>query len=109
MNKFNTGVQMPVTITTRVDDKLAKLIDEIAEKEGMDRSTILRRFLIKSANKWLIKKSLKDYEEGRITLRQAAKVCNLSLWEIIDEVKEGNIHVPYTLENLQEDLRGLDE
>ena len=36
---------MPITITTRVNDSLAKLIDKIAKKEGMDRSTVLRRFL----------------------------------------------------------------
>jgi len=36
---------MPVTITTRVDDELVKLIDQIAKKEGMDRSTILRRIV----------------------------------------------------------------
>ncbi len=39
---------MPVTLTTRVDEKLAKLIDEIAKEKGMDRSAIMRRFLRKA-------------------------------------------------------------
>ena len=72
---------MPVTITTRVNDDLLKLIDEIAKREGMDRSTVLRRFLEQSAKNWLIDKSLKEYEEGKLTLRQAAKISELSLWE----------------------------
>ena len=100
---------MPVTITTRVDDKLAKLINEIARKEGMDRSTILRRFLIKSAKEWNLEKSLQDYGEAKITLWQAAKGCDLSLWEMIEEVKKRTVHVPYTIEDLKEDIRSLSE
>ncbi len=44
----------------------------------------MRRFLTKAAKEWLIEKSLKDYEEGKITLWQAAERCGLSLWEIIE-------------------------
>ncbi len=98
---------MPVTLTTRVDDDLAKLIDEIAKEEGMDRSTVMRRFLAKAVKDWLIEKSLKDYEEGKITLWQAAERCGLSLWEIVNEAKRRDIHIPYTLDDLKEDVEGL--
>jgi len=98
---------MPVTLTTRVDEKLAKLIDEIAKQEGMDRSTIMRRFLSKAVKDWLIEKNLKDYEEGKITLWQAAENCGLSLWEITSEMKKRGLIIPYTLEDLKEDVRNL--
>lgn len=98
---------MPVTLTTRVDDELAKLIDEIAKQEGMDRSTIMRRFLSKAVRDWLIERNLKDYEEGRITLWQAAENCSLSLWEIINEAEKRRVIVPYTLEDLKEDVKDL--
>jgi predicted HTH domain antitoxin len=98
---------MPVTITTRVDDWIAKLIDEIARREGMDRSTVMRRFLLKGIREWRIERALKEYEEGKITLWQAAEKCNLPLWEMIDEVKKRIIHVPYTLEDLKEDIEGI--
>lgn len=98
---------MPVTVTTRVEDDLAEAIDEVAEREGMDRSTVIRRFLSKAVRDWLIERSLEDYEGGKLTLWQAAAKCGLSLWEMIDEVKKREVHVPYTLENLREDLKGL--
>lgn len=98
---------MPVTYTTRLEEDLAKVIDEVAKEEGMDRSTIIRRFLMKAAKEWLIEKSLDDYEQGRITLWQAAERCELSLWEIILEAKKREIHVPYTLEEFRADLKGL--
>ncbi|ADB58224.1 UPF0175 family protein [Archaeoglobus profundus] len=98
---------MGVTLTTRVDERLAKLIDEIAKEEGMDRSTVMRRFLAKAVRDWLIEKSLKDYEEGKITLWQAAERCGLSLWEMIEEVRSRGVHIPYTLEDLKEDVEDL--
>lgn len=100
-------VRVPITVTTRVEDELAELIDEVAKIEGMDRSTVIRRFLSKAVKDWLIERSLKDYEEGRMTLWQAASKCGLSLWEMISEAKKREVHVPYTLEELREDLKGL--
>ena len=98
---------MPVTVTTRIEEKLAKLIDEVAKKEGMDRSTVIRRFLLNASKEWQIEKSLEEYEQGKITLWQAARKCGLSLWEMIDEVKKHEVHVPYTLEDLRKDFKGL--
>ena len=98
---------MPVTITTRVEDDLAKAIDEVAKEEGMDRSTVIRRFLTKAVRNWVIEKSLVEYQEGKLTLWQAASKCGLTLWEMIDEVKKREIHVPYTLEELEEDMKDL--
>jgi predicted transcriptional regulator len=98
---------MPVTVTTRVEDELAKTIDQVAKSEGMDRSTVIRRFLSKAVKDWLIEKSLEDYEHGKATLWQAAASCGLSLWEMIGEAKKREIHVPYTLEELRSDLKGL--
>lgn len=98
---------MAVTITTRVEEDVSKLIDAIAKEEGTDRSTVIRRFLSKATREWLIEKCLKDYEAGRLTLWQGARKCGLSLWEMIDEVKRRGIHVPYTFEELREDLKAL--
>ena len=98
---------MPVTLTTRVEDELAKMIETVSKEEGMDRSTVIRRFLMKAAKDWLIQKSLQEYEEGKITLWQAARKCSLSVWEMIDEARKRQVHVPYTLEEFKKDLKGL--
>lgn len=74
----------------------------------MDRSTVIRRFLLKAVKDWLIEKSLEEYEEGKLTLWQAAEKCGLSLWEMIDEARKRRVHVPYTLEELKEDLKAFE-
>jgi predicted HTH domain antitoxin len=97
-----------VTVTTRVEEELVKIIDSIAKREGMDRSTVIRRFLLRAVKDWLIDRSLEEYEEGKLTLWQASKKCGLSIWEMISEVKKREIHVPYTLEDLKEDLKAFE-
>lgn len=98
---------MPVTITTRVEEPLAKEIDEIVKRELTDRSTVIRRLLAKGTKEWQIERAMQDYEEGKITLWQAAETCGMSLWEMIEEVKKKRVHVPYTLDDLKEDLVAL--
>ena len=98
---------MPTTLTTRVEDDLAKIIDKVSKEEGMDRSTVIRRFLMKAAKDWLIQNSLQEYAEGKMTLWQAARKCGLSVWEMTDEAKRREVHVPYTLAEFKEDLKGL--
>ncbi len=108
MIHFNTDVRIvPVTITTRVEEKLAETIDRIAKRESMDRSTVIRRFLDKAVKDWLIERNLEEYEGGKLTLWQAAKSCDLSLWEMIEEARKREIRIPYSLEDLKEDLSGL--
>jgi len=98
---------VPVTVTTRVDEDLVKIIDLIAKREGMDRSTVIRRFLLKAVKDWLVDRSLEEYEEAKLTLWQAAKKCGLSVWEMIVEVKRRGVRVPYTLDDLKEDLKAF--
>ena len=100
---------MPVTFTTRIEEDLAKAIDEVAKEEGIDRSTVIRRLLMKAVKEYLIDKSLEEYEQGKITLWQAATKCDMSVWEMVIEAKKREIHVPYTLEEFREDLKGLEK
>ncbi len=98
---------MPVTFTTRIEEELAGIIDEVSREEGIDRSTVIRRFLMKAVKEWLIEKGLEEYEQGKITLWQAAEKSCLSLWEMVLEAKKREIHVPYTLDEFREDLKAL--
>lgn len=60
---------------------------------------------MKSMKELTIEKSLDEYQRGKITLWQAAKKSDVSLWEMIDEVRKRSVHVPYTTEDLKDDLK----
>jgi predicted nucleic acid-binding protein len=46
------------------------------------------------------------YEE---VVWQAAKRCNISLWEMIQEAKQRHIHASYDMQELEKDLAALYE
>tara|TARA_Y100000310_G_C20413253_1_gene683072 strand:+ start:507 stop:803 length:297 start_codon:yes stop_codon:yes gene_type:complete len=98
---------MAITVTTRIENDVVDDIDTVAKQEAIDRSAVIRRFLIKSIKEWKIQKHLVEYEQGKTTLWQAAKQCELSLYEIIEEVKQRKIHVPYGIEEFKEDVKAL--
>jgi predicted HTH domain antitoxin len=99
---------MAKTVTTRIDDQYVNKIDEMAAKKGIDRSALLRLFLVNSLREQTIRDSLEDYQSGAITLWEAAQQCNLTLWEMIKEVEKSHIYVSYDLRDLKRDLMALD-
>jgi predicted HTH domain antitoxin len=98
---------MPKTVTTRLDDKYVDKIDEMAARKGIDRSALLRLFLVNSLEEQTIRDALEEYKSGAITLWEAAQHCNLSLWEMIKEIEKAHIYTNYDLNDLKKDLKKL--
>jgi predicted HTH domain antitoxin len=99
---------MSKTVTTRLDDQSVKKIDELAAKKGVDRSAVLRSFFLYALKDHQLQECIKDYEASKITLWEAAERCDLSLWEIIQEMKRSHIHACYDIDALRKDLEAMD-
>lgn len=50
------------TVTTRLGDGYVKKIDKIAARKGIDRSALLRSFLLCALKEHTIRDSLEDYK-----------------------------------------------
>ena len=100
---------MAKTVTTRLEDKYVRMIDELAAQRGVDRSALLRSFLIYALRENTLEEALKGYQDGRITLWQAAERCNMSLWEIIQVIRHRHIYSSYDMKELEKDLSALNE
>ncbi len=98
---------MAKSVTTRLDDKYVNKIDEIAAKKGIDRSALLRLFLINSLRGQSIRDSLENYKSGTISLWEAAQHCDLTLWEMVKEIEKAHIYSNYDLSDLKRDLAAL--
>jgi predicted HTH domain antitoxin len=98
---------MATTVTTRLDDKFVEIIDQIAVRKGVDRSAVLRSFLLSALKEHNIDEALERYQAGKITLWEAASACDLSLWEMVQEIQERHVHCYYGVKELEKDLRGL--
>jgi len=98
---------MAKTVTTRLDDECVGKIDEMAAKKGIDRSALLRLFLVNSLREQTIQDSLESYKAGTITLWEAAQLSNVTLWEMIKEIEKAHIHSNYDLTEFKKDLKAL--
>ena len=98
---------MTKTLTTRAPDNLAKEIENIAKEEQLDRSSLIRRLLADAVEQRRILKALKLYKENKISIGKAATIAKLSIWEILDLIKEKGLHFNYESIELSEDLKPL--
>ncbi len=49
------------------------------------------------------------YEHGRISLGKACEIANISQWEFADINRQLSITMPYSTENLKEDMKKLSD
>jgi predicted HTH domain antitoxin len=92
-------------ITTRVPEELAKEVERIAQAEALDKSTTIKRLLIKAVEAWKMDHALKLYQEGKISIGKAAETAGVSLWEILDNILKRKIPLQITRDDLEEDLK----
>lgn len=77
-------------MSLRLEKKEMKLIEEMAKKEGKDKSTISRQ-LIGYGLTYLM---IRLYREGRFSLEKVAKKLDLSVSETIDLLSEFGTKAP---------------
>ena len=91
-------------MAARFPESAVKTVEEIAKEESVDRSTIMARALEQYIKQWKLEKALKLYQKGKVTMWKAASIAGLSLWEMMDVVKERKIPLQYTYEDFKEDF-----
>lgn len=99
---------MTVVITARIDEALAREIEEYMKDFKVGRSTAIKMILSIGIRDWKTQKALKLYSEGKITLWKAAEMCDVSLREMIKKAAERGIPYQYSLSDLIEDIEAAD-
>ena len=85
---------MSKTISTRIDEKDAEKLEKIAERESIDRSALVRKFILQKLKEYDIKEMTELYQKGVVSLQEAASQANVSLYEIMEYVQKENIRPP---------------
>ncbi len=96
-------------IAFRLPLEIEKEIGMIAYLEDSDKSKLLRELIILGLKERKIKQALHLYCEGRITLWKAARLSDVSLWKMIEILKQKGIQLQYGERELKEDLKALRE
>lgn len=100
---------MTEVVSARLPKEKARLVEEIAKEEKVDKSTILEKAVEHYAREWKLKKALERYRDGQITLSRAAEIAEISIWEIIDLLAQKKVNLQYSADDLEEDLKALEQ
>lgn len=93
----------------RLSEETLKKLDEIADGEKKDRSMIIREFLDQGIKEKRIQNSIDKYKSGKVTAWRAAELAGLSLYEFIDILRDRKIPAQYSMEDLERDLKPIEE
>lgn len=92
-------------ISTRIPDEFEKQLDWYSRKEKIGRTIAFRKILESGLKQVTLEYALDLYQKGRITLWKSAEIAGLSLWEMLDIVREKKIPMYYTLEDAEKDIK----
>ena len=88
---------MGEAIGIRIEDNFLNIIDKLSKEESLDRSIMLRRLLNLGYSDFMKQKAKEKYLVGQITISQAAKMSNLTIWEMQKYLTEEGYKSEYSI------------
>lgn len=93
-------------LAVRIPEEIEKEIQEVIEREGLDKATAVRTLLQLGISEWRKQTALELLRDGKVTFAKAAEIAKLSLWEFADLVKQRNIEwVRYSPEEIDKEFK----
>ena len=93
-----------ILTTVRLPEKIVNMLDEIAREERLDRTNMLRELLEVAIKNWKVEEAAKLYREGKTSVSEAAKIAELPVGEMMDELVKRGIKSDLTVEEYKESL-----
>ena len=94
-------------MTFRLPLEVDMEIKKLSEVEGKDKSKIMRELLVLGIKEKKIEEAIKLYKEGKTTLWKAARLAGISLWKMMEIIRERKVPAQYGQKELKEDLKAL--
>jgi len=92
-------------ISTRLEEEDAKVLEEIAKEENVDKATLIRKWILSKITEHRLEKAAEKYRKGLISVEEAAKMANTTIWKFIEYIREKNIWPPFqSKEELEKEL-----
>ena len=96
-------------LNIRIPESLIEELERIATEEQVDRTSVARKLLTEGVNRWRLEHALRLYQQGQITKERAAEMAGVSIYDILDELRQRGTVARYSLEELREDLALLQQ
>ncbi|MFQ6052524.1 MAG: UPF0175 family protein [Candidatus Hydrothermarchaeota archaeon] len=91
-------------VSVRLEEEMLKDIELLMKEYQIDKSEMIRRLLEKALKEAKLEKALELLRKHKISVGKAAKLADVTIYEILDHCKKHEIHIGYSLEDLKRDL-----
>ncbi|MHA1580844.1 MAG: UPF0175 family protein [Candidatus Freyarchaeota archaeon] len=93
-------------VSTRLGEEDAKILEEIAREENIDKATLIRKWILSQITVHRLEKAAEKYQKGLLSIEEGAKMANTTLWKFVEYIREKNIWPPIqTKEELEKELK----
>lgn len=92
---------MAKSVGIRMDEDLLERLDEMREKENLDRSTLARKLLRRGYELRKKEQAAEKYMKGEITFSKAAEEAEITVWEMEKFLMESGYKSEYSLKDLE--------
>ena len=100
---------MGEAIGIRIDKEFLSKIDKISKEEAVDRSTIIREMIKLGYRDFVLERVSRAYMEGKLTLSQAAKSAEVTLWDMEKYLVDKGFISSYSIYDLEKELKILEK
>ncbi len=92
----------------RLPKEIEKAIEERTKEEKIDKSTVMKQFLIIGIREHKKQKAVEMYRQGKTSLSEAAEMASVNVYEMIDLLIKAGIKSDYTVEDMKMERRILE-
>ena len=96
-----------MNVTVSIDENIRKELDVLSKEYPIYLQALLKNLILNGLEFEKRKRVIKLYGDRKIRFQKAAELLEISIWEMFELLKRGNIHIDYGFEELEEDLEPL--
>lgn len=89
----------------KLKNDIYKKAEKVSRTYGIEVNTLISLALNQGLEVINEETVLGLYRDRKITLQKAAEMLSLNIWDMIEKIKEADIHINYSRDELAEDLK----
>ena len=91
-------------VSPPVPKKLRDEIESLAAITGDDKSTLMRKLMLKGLEQLKLDTGIESYVKGKTSLEKSSKIAGVSIWRFLEELTNRKIGTRYKLEDAEEEI-----
>lgn len=94
-------------ISVTIPEDLLEESEKLAKERMEDRSTIIRQLIAKGLKQEKRKRAIEMYLDGKLSLEEAAEEANISIWKMLDLLKERKAPIRYRGRDAEKEIKEI--